>query len=133
MDYARHCVSLGRSVGIAAEDRLGLKLIQSGGSEEGIHEQYIMWLCRLAIESASGKRESVDLPLKIAVPALEYGGSTLVTSQDEVKLSAAETLFRGQLQVLSRDPPVQKIAQEKAGSVGQGRNGSQPGFGCRKD
>ena len=115
VDYARACVTLGRHVGITAEDRLGLPLVSTGGSKEGIHEQYVMWLCRLAIEAASEKRASAaDIPLGIAGIALRHGGSTMVTSPDQATLSAAESLFREQLQILPRNMRIQKIVQEKA-------------------
>jgi hypothetical protein len=115
VDYARACVALGRDVGIRAADRLALPLVATGGSDEGIHEQYVTWLCRLAIEAALGKQVSAaDPTLRIEGESLRYGGSTLATSPEKARLEKAQTFFRKQLQTLPGDTRIQKIAQEKA-------------------
>ena len=116
--YADECLALGQRAGDEVIARSGLTVAftedSARGVQEGVHEGFISWACRLAIETASGDRSPSDsLDLRTSDNHLRYGGTTLVTSSSPDELEAANDVFSDLVSTLGTDATVRKIVRLK--------------------
>ena len=95
-EYAEECYRLGERAGLMASDRLNMDFTSqhgaAGGVEEGIHEGFISWTCRLGIMTARGEAADAG-ELKVVDQRLRYGGGTVATSSSLEKLESSQSLF----------------------------------------
>ena len=117
-EYADECFDLGRRVGAEASEKLDLELTSREGSvtglEEGIHEGFVTWPCRLTLEARSGEATGDQIDkLKATESQLRYGGDTIATISSPEKRDAAEAYFLELISTLPQDPSVSKIARQK--------------------
>ena len=117
-EYADECFELGRRVGAKASEKLAVELTSREGSatglEEGLHEGFVSWPCRLSIEAASGKvtNDHID-KLQLTDSQLRYGGDTIATLSSPEKRDAARAYFLELITTLPQDPSVRKVARLK--------------------
>lgn len=114
--YADGCLELGRRVGTEASEKLDVELTPrergATGAEEGLHEGFVSWPCRLSIETMLGDviGDQVD-ELKVTDSQLRYGGDVIATLSSPEKLSAARQYFPELIGKLPQDQGVRKIAE----------------------
>ena len=118
MEYADECFELGRRVGAEASENLGVALTSSEGStrglEEGLHERFVSWPCRLSIEAAPEETTGDHIDkLKVTESQLHYGGDTLATLSSREKRDAARAYFLDSISTLPQEPSITKIAGQK--------------------
>ena len=117
-EYADGCIELGRRVGTDASERLGVELTSTGGSarglEEGIHEGFVSWPCRLSVEAAPEEitGDHID-KLKATEGQLRYEGDAIATLSSLEKRDAARAYFLELITTLPRDLSIPKIAGQK--------------------
>lgn len=117
-EYADMCFELGRRVGTEASEKLSVELTSrergATGVEEGLHEGFVSWPCRLCIEATPGKvtGDQID-KLQVSDSQLRYGGDVIATLASPENLSAARKYFRELVTTLPQDQSVKRISEQK--------------------
>ena len=117
-EYAEKCYALGQQVGDELGGRIDVGFISSftrqRATDEGVHEGFISWVCRLAINEASGDKSGVDeAKLRVAETELRYGGTNLATYSSQDHLEKLKALFVEYCSSLSNDIQVLRIVRLK--------------------
>ena len=114
--YAEACYALGQQVAGELSEHIDLQFLAYGtrlrSTDEGIHEGYVFWACRLAIERASGRGSGIDeSKLRPTDTELKYGGTDLATCTSQAVIEELKALFVGFSSRLSDDILVRRIVR----------------------
>lgn len=102
--YVKACYELGRTAGEHIINEHKLNLVPQDKQSEGVHERFLEWVCRLAIEG-KGKtpEEKKLLPLNKRGGQLYYGDSAMASSSSPGTLKKAREVFLSTLDSLQQD------------------------------
>ena len=117
-EYADMCIELGRRVGSEASEKLAVALTLresvTTGPEDGLHEGFVSWPCRLWIDATPGNSigDQIDR-LRVSESQLRYGGDHIATLSSPEKLNAANEYFLKLVTTLPQDQGVIRIREQK--------------------
>ena len=108
--YQWDCYRIGHEIGTHAHTVIGLQFKSAGNNTDGIHEAFISWIFRLALENPGRTVEKTFSELKIVESTLNFGGSQLVTADNPETVQRALDEFRNRSLELARSSELKSLA-----------------------